>query len=333
MTVYVANFGEQNYEWPVCKARGTIATMNEMEAQTYWLAGDRDGYIQSRIRTRTAAGLTPTKSLASRWYNLMSILSLSQGDTWIHSDTEFVWWTTSTSSEAPTFEPKLEPVGRRRSVIICHKPCEPWSRTNTLGNALPWAGLHPKAKDFLSTEATFQALSPEKGAYALALIRGENLSPWHETEVWRRKLAESKTQAGATIFYDQRQKAAWRMANTAFTTTANANGQQILKNVKNKDMEFGSPKELEDYILDLLSLQSDTCVLSDLPLNLDEKSGDPEMRASLDRIDSSGHYGKGNIQIVCRFANRWKGAGDNDEFCRLMDVVMRVPVRNSANTQ
>ena len=29
MRVFIANFGEGNYEWPVCKERSTIATMNE----------------------------------------------------------------------------------------------------------------------------------------------------------------------------------------------------------------------------------------------------------------------------------------------------------------
>lgn len=32
------------------------------------------------------------------------------------------------------------------------------------------------------------------------------------------------------------------------------------------------------------------------------------MLASLDRIDSSAHYTPDNVQLVCRFINRWKGA-------------------------
>jgi len=324
MVVYVANFGEQNYEWSACKERGTVATMNEVEAQEYWLAGDRENYIRTRMQDRTAAGLVPTRPVASRWFNLMSIVSQTQGDTWLHSDTQNIWWTTSRADE-PAYEPRTEPVGRKRDVIICHKPCDPWRRTNLRGSPLPWGGLHPKAKDFLSTEATLQALSPDYAAYALALIRGEDLSPWHDSEVWRKKLAESSTKSGATTFYDQKQKAAWRMAHTAFNTTESANGQQVLRTVKNKDMAFGSPKELEDHILELLKVQEDICVLTDLPLNLDEREGDPEMRASLDRIDSSGHYAPGNLQIVCRFANRWKGASDNSQFRRLVDVVMRTP--------
>ncbi|QQE90098.1 hypothetical protein [Azotobacter chroococcum] len=42
---------------------------------------------------------------------------------------------------------------------------------------------------------------------------------------------------------------------------------------------------------------------------------------SLDRIDSNGHYAPGNIQIICRFANRWKSDSDNAEFMRLINLV------------
>ena len=44
----------------------------------------------------------------------------------------------------------------------------------------------------------------------------------------------------------------------------------------------------------------------------------------LHRIDSSGHYVRGNIQIVCRFINFWKGASDNEEFKDLLMLVRSV---------
>lgn len=36
MSVYIANFGVQNYEWPECLKRGTIATVNEVKAFELW---------------------------------------------------------------------------------------------------------------------------------------------------------------------------------------------------------------------------------------------------------------------------------------------------------
>ena len=53
----------------------------------------------------------------------------------------------------------------------------------------------------------------------------------------------------------------------------------------------------------------------------DNEEGDPELRCSVDRIDSSGHYEQGNLQVVCKFANRWKSASDNDEFQRLIAMI------------
>jgi len=318
MSVFVANFGEQNYEWSVCRERGTIATMNEVSSQKLWEANDRDGYIANRLNTRTAAGNLPTRAVAARWYNLMTTIVESVDDIWLHSDGTFVWWTVSQEVD-PTFESKIEPVGRKREVVVCHKPCSGWRHENKLGNPLPWNGLHPKAKDFLATEATFQRLNPDYAAYALALINGEDLGEWHERREWKLKVEESKKKSGPGLVFNDLQRAAWRMADTAFRTTRQSNGQQIERTVKNKDFLFHDKEELRRYICDLIKAQEYHCALSGLELNLDELSGDPEMRASLDRIDSDGHYERDNLQVVCRFINRWKGADKNSEFQRLIE--------------
>jgi hypothetical protein len=54
---------------------------------------------------------------------------------------------------------------------------------------------------------------------------------------------------------------------------------------------------------------------------LDEEQGDDQLRYSLDRIDSSRHYEPGNLQVVCKFINKWKGAMANEEFKRLVSLV------------
>ena len=30
MRVFIYNFGRENYEWPICRHRGTVATMNDV---------------------------------------------------------------------------------------------------------------------------------------------------------------------------------------------------------------------------------------------------------------------------------------------------------------
>lgn len=48
---------------------------------------------------------------------------------------------------------------------------------------------------------------------------------------------------------------------------------------------------------------------------------DKQMRASPDRIDSNGHYTPDNVQIVCWFINRWKGADDDQLVVRLIEAL------------
>ena len=72
---------------------------------------------------------------------------------------------------------------------------------------------------------------------------------------------------------------------------------------------------------DLLKEQDSCCAISGLPLQPDGQEDDPELRSSLDRIDSSGHYAPGNLQIVCRFINRWKSDSDDGEFRRLLNLL------------
>jgi hypothetical protein len=79
--------------------------MNDVAVQGYWEAGDRESYIQHHMKyNKTAAGIYPTRPVASRWFNLMTIIVESVGDVWIHREKEHLWWTTSLNA-APSFEP------------------------------------------------------------------------------------------------------------------------------------------------------------------------------------------------------------------------------------
>lgn len=335
MKVYIANFGRQNYEWPICRARGTVATMNAIEAQNYWEANDREGYVSSRMASdTTAAGKKPTKATASRWFNLMTIVAETVGDVWVHKDGNELYWTTS-CNDAPSFETKKEPIERGRDVVICHKPCEPWSNKSRKGVPLRWNELHPKAKDFLSTEATLQSLGPLYRDYTLALIAGDDLSQWHDTPRWTKRSETAKNEFAPIKYGSQADKIAYqraleifeaadaaeRMARTAVATTNSANGQTVERVVKKKDLGFPSAAALQDHIKELMGAQEYCCELTNLPLELDEINGDRAFFASLDRIDSNGHYAPGNLQVVCRFANFWKGASDNLEFRRLIEAI------------
>ena len=91
---------------------------------------------------------------------------------------------------------------------------------------------------------------------------------------------------------------------------------------KDKALGFRNQFELEKYIDDLMIGQDGVCALTSLRMLLDGDDCDPELSCSLDRSDSNGHIcERGNLQIVCKFANRWKGASDNDKFLNLIATV------------
>ena len=113
-----------------------------------------------------------------------------------------------------------------------------------------------------------------------------------------------------------------RMVKTAQQTTNSSNGQKVLQTVKNKNNAFTSQDDFSQYVADLIDRQKFCCAISGLPIHPDNSpSGDDEMKASLDRIDSSGHYEPGNLQVVCKFINRWKSADHNAQFLSLMGAL------------
>lgn len=326
MSVYIANFGLENYQWPGCLSGNYIATMQDERVHPYWSANDRQGYIDFCVANLTTAkGIAPTRPVAGRWFNLGTIIVESQDDLWLHRQGELLWWTTTTSAPATiTLGPDLKPLPNgTENVYYYRKPARPWSNQNRKGNRLEWKSLHPKVRDFLVTEATLQQLGPDYAAYAITLIDGDDLSAWHQRPEWKAKLATAAIQRPGTIF-NARQKTFANIAIGARDTAANAYGQTVSRQTKVKEFRFASVIELERYAEALFEAQEGLCALTALPLQF-LGGDDHQMCCSLDRIDSDGHYEKGNLQIVCKFINRWKSDTEDPEFRRLIEIV-----RNSA---
>jgi hypothetical protein len=320
--VYVANFGRENFEWPNCLAGSYIATMQDERAHELWAAGERERYIEFSMSTlKTARGLPPIRPVASRWFNLGTIVAESEGDLWFHRDGNTLWWT-MTTNEPARFDREPDPSARAgdpETGIFYRKPARPWSNRTLKGNRLEWAALHPKTHDFFSTEATLQKLGPAYAGYAVALINGEEVRQWTEQPEWKAKVAARRGNSGGSVLND-RQRTIAMMARRAMQTARGANGQQELRRVKNKEFRFASQLEFEAYIDALWKSQEGLCALSGLSLQC-EPAEDLEFCASLDRKDSDGHYEPDNLQVVCRFINRWKSDDENDNFLRLLTAV------------
>ena len=311
--IYIANFGIANYLWPDCLTKSTVATFELQATYPFTTANDKEGYVAySLANVKTARGNTPTLAVASRWYNVCKIIESTCGDLWLHRADNLLWWTISEPGPVSLSHHSLrEPAGNNESVVHLHKPAKRWQSTNLKGKPLIWEKLHPKAKAFLILQGTLRQLSPENAAYARALILGEDLSPWHKLERWKKYVQLCSPE----------ENAAFRMALTAWETTEISNGQQVQRTIKNKDFKFASRAELEQYVLTLIYEQEGLCALSGLDLQYDGLEDDRAMLASLDRIDSSKHYEPGNLQVVCSFLNKWKSAQDDSEFRRLLAIL------------
>jgi hypothetical protein len=234
---YIANFGRGNYLWPECLRLSTVATIESEDLRPYWLAGDRQGYIAHAIATkRTSAGITPTPPVASRWFNLATIISSSENDLWIHREKGALWWTTSRiDSVFMDLQPAQNPAMAGDRVYVYHKPAQPWSNENRRGNRLDWSGLHAKAREFLFTESTLQQLNDDFAAYAAVLIEGGDLGLWHDRAHWREK-ADTARRGPATVF-NPRQRAVARMAATVRDTVRGANGQQVVRTSRTRSLD------------------------------------------------------------------------------------------------
>jgi hypothetical protein len=318
MNVFIANFGYQNYLWPECFRRPSVANYTSEDVFKFWEAGDRPGYIEYTMSHYQNVN----RGKASTFYGHAEAMSTTSGDIWIHREKQEFWWATTLSAPLE-IEAKASTFPERDGPRICemHKPTEPWSDRTRKGVQLSWNGLHPKAQDFLFFEGTLQQLSPDNAAYALALIDGDDLSPWHDLPVWKAK-SKSKGRNAATRF-DARQRAIWRMVDTVKATVAQANGQEVLRTLKNKLCAF-TEDELKAYLSNLIEVQDGLCAITGLALQFDGDFEDRAMLCSLDRIDSAGHYEPGNLQVVCQFVNRWKGDTADSEFRRLLQEVRSV---------
>jgi len=321
MIVYIANFGQENYLWPACLSGDTIATIDNVKVHGFWMSRDREGFISYAMQhLKTARNLAPTKPVASRWYSINDEVNETEGDLWIHREKKQLWWTISLAGPAEiTLRPSAYPERDGPNIYEIHKPSNPWSNRNRRGAPLFWDTLPAKAKDFLFTEGTLQRLSLENAEYAQALIAGDDLSYWHNKGSWRQREERARTKPGITFGFHR--KTVYRLVATAFYTAANSNGQQVLTTIKNKNCHFDSVDAMMAYVESLIVDQEGLCAITGVKLQLDGEEDDKELRYSLDRIDSSGHYEPGNLQLVCRFINRWKSASSDADFRRLIQLV------------
>jgi hypothetical protein len=314
--VYVSLFGVDNFAWPKCLKQSVVLTVVDNDLLAFWTSADREGFITYSLKTKkTQRGNIPNRQTASRWYGLLSNIAETNGDYWLHRNGDELWWTISTGQNYSLIVDETD--ASAVDMTFIQKPSMAWSNKDRNGAPLRWSALHPRARNILSTQSTQISLSDENRDYVLSLIQGNNLEAWHSLPDWK----ESASKGGnAGIVFNARQRTIWRIVASVKGTVAQANGQLVERIQKNKELRM-SEEALAKLVDDLLDQQENLCAVSGIPLQFDGEETDKQLLCSLDRIDSLGHYEEGNLQLVCRFINKWKSSDSDAEVRRLLGVV------------
>jgi hypothetical protein len=285
-----------------------------------WISGDYDAYLNhERKIAKPEATETGIKVNARTWFNLSNELAASEGDIWVSHRDGHVWWAVTTSAPVK-YEPHEHPERRVAVVAIC-KPVAKWSNKTTNGKPLLWNNVHPKGQDMLFARRTITPIKNERAEYIRALVAGEDLSPWHDQKEWKTKLGNR------TLLndIDPDEVALLKMMVSIQKTVQNSNGQIVQKTIKDKLLKNCTPEEMRAHLRDLMKAQSGYCKITGIKLHqYGQEDQDDDFLPSPDRIDSSGHYEIGNMQIVCRFINFWKLAQENGRFHELLEHVVKV---------
>ncbi|WP_199559132.1 hypothetical protein [Nioella nitratireducens] len=171
-----------------------------------------------------------------------------------------------------------------------------------------------------------QPIADETGLDHVRLVDAHSLLWMFSTLLRMEAKGELSNGAKASErFLGAREKSIAEIKYSLGKTVFSSNGQVIETKVKNKELHM-SDAELDKLLRELLEVQDDRCAITGLPLQFRGAHTDANMLPSLDRIDSSGHYERGNLQIVCRFINFWKQAANDGEFRRLLNVVRGIEV-------
>ncbi len=285
-----------------------------------WSRGDYDTYLNlERKVAKPGATEKSIKGNATTWFNLSNKFARSEGDIWVSRREGYVWWSETTS--APVKYTPHRHAKRNVPVVAIEKPVHEWSNETKNGKPLLWSNIHPKGQDMLFARRTITLIKNDRAAYVRALISGEDLSHWHHQKEWETKLGHSTMLDDV----DPEEQALLHMMASIQKTVSNSNGQIVQRTIKEKILKNCTPEEMHIHLRQLMKAQNGVCKITGIKMHqYGQKDQDNDFLPSPDRIDSSGHYEIGNMQIVCRFINFWKLAQDNGRFQELLEHVVKV---------
>lgn len=80
MKVYIANLGEGNAYWPVCRTENVLTLETSARLLDFWKRNDRSGWLSWATQNeRMINGQKAIPAVASRWFNLITIFHEPSG--------------------------------------------------------------------------------------------------------------------------------------------------------------------------------------------------------------------------------------------------------------
>jgi hypothetical protein len=319
--VYIKNFGDGNYMWREAFDRSAICLIEDAKSHELFVQGLESEYREyAHSQLKTSNGVVPDEGTISLWWNTHARLDdITKDDLFIHDDGSHLFWT-QISGEEKVYERRPDPHARGREgaeVIITFYPTQPWRKTNLKNAPLALAELHPHTPNVVRTRMTMAEARQEYADYIISLIRGDDLERWFSLPKWKATLKKKKD-AGRTL-------SDWEASAVdiiyAAKQASKDGGKEVISKKKEKPFGFSSDEELRLHILELHSIQDGLCELTGMPYTTRIGKSRGDMMMSLDRVDSSLGYVRGNLQLTCWFANRWKGASDNGGFIQLINMI------------
>ena len=259
MEIYVANLGEQNAHWPVCRSETVLTLETGVRLLDYWKKKDRDGWISwATENERMVNGQIATAAVASRWFNLITIFHDTVDDIWVHRDGEHLFWTTSLPGKIVEVE-ITDSAGRPRPYLLLKRPTQQWANKSRDGRPLLWRAIHPKAHHFLQTEATYQKIANDRNYkdYALALLDGPVIEEIHARPEWLEALGKRTSVRTFSNLETTIYNAVYQIQHTVLR----ADGRLVTSATKIKNL-LVSEEEMRRFLHKLYQDQSGLCALT-----------------------------------------------------------------------
>lgn len=315
MKIYIANFGSRNWYWDRCKERSVIMFIDDARLVPLWLSGNQEEYKNIALNIYSRSEKPLAEQTATKWFTNNELFRNTHDDIWLHRDGNSLWWTIS-KNEPLIIEEGLNPAPRlpdsAESFIIL-KPCMQWQDENIDGIKIAWNDLSDDMKNYLDLRGgTVRTVNNLVYDEILNLLMINSLS-----------INDIKSRIQIS---DPWNASISRMVKTALDTVKASNSTANVV-YKNKEFLFSSIDEAKKYIRDIIINQNGLCNLSKIPLEFEETPFS-EFSCSLDRINSDLNYEKNNLQVVCKFINRWKSDMDNESFKKLLNSVILASEKN-----